>query len=199
MRNRIAMAAALLIVAALALYAADATRFTSARAKAATSVTIKGTSSLHEWQMQGTTISGVVETDPQTWSDEGQKAALAKVSIPIASIRSDHERMDRIMRDALKADTNPNIDYQTITAALLKRNADSFVVRTSGKLTIAGVTRDIPLDVTVQRTGDGRYVCSGEALIRMTDFGVKPPVAMLGTLKTGDQVTVAFHWVVERS
>jgi polyisoprenoid-binding protein YceI len=186
-------------MAALAMYAADVTRFTTGRSNAPTSVTIKGTSSLHEWQMQGATISGFLETDPLTWSDEGQKPALVKLSIPVDSIRSDHQRMDRIMREALKADKNPSIDYMMSTASLLRKNADSFVVRTGGKLTIAGVTRDVPLDVTVQKNGEGRYLCIGETPIRMTDFGIKPPVAMMGTLKTGDQVTVVFQWSIERT
>jgi hypothetical protein len=30
----------------------------------------------------------------------------------------------------------------------------------------------------------------------MSDFGMKPPTAMLGTVKTGDDVTVRFEWTL---
>jgi polyisoprenoid-binding protein YceI len=196
MKTRTAFSAAVLAAAALVLSGAEAIRFTPAAGKSETTVTIRGTSSLHEWQMQGTTISGVIETDPETWKNEGQKSAVVNVTIPVASVRSDHERMDRIMRDTLKTH---DITYAMTSASLLKTSGDSFVVRSGGKLSIAGVTRDVTVDITVQRSGDRRYILTGQTPIRMTDYGMKPPVAMMGTLKTGDQVTVAFRWVVERS
>ena len=193
-----AILTSLLLVTTFALRAGQPARFTAA--KTDNTVTIHGTSSLHEWEMKGTAIGGAIETDPELWKNTGDKPAAVTVSIPVASVRSEHDRMDRIMRDALKAATNPNIQFEMTTASLLKTtSADAFVVRSNGKLTIAGVTRDVTLDVTVQRTGDRRYVLSGEAPIRMTDYGIKPPVAMMGTLKTGDAVTVSFRWVVEQS
>jgi polyisoprenoid-binding protein YceI len=188
---------ALLLLTTFVLRAGEPARFTPAKAES--SVTIHGTSSLHEWEMKGTTIGGAIETDPELWKNAGDKPAVAKVAIPVASVRSEHDRMDRIMREALKASTNPNISFEMTTASLVKSAGDSFVVRGDGKLSIAGMTRDVVLDVTVQRTGDGRYVVTGQAPIRMTDYGIKPPVAMMGTLKTGNDVTVSFRWIVERS
>jgi polyisoprenoid-binding protein YceI len=196
MKTRSIVNAVLLIAFALVLRAADAIRFAPASGNSETSVTIHGTSSLHEWQMQGTTIAGIIETEPESWKSEGQKSAIAKVSIPVASVRSAHDRMDRIMREALKT---PEITYTMTSSSLLKTAGDSFVVRTAGKLSIAGVTRDVALDISVQRSGDRRYVLTGQLPIRMTDYGIQPPAAMMGTLKTGNDVTVAFRWVVERS
>ena len=196
MKIRSVVNAGLLIAFAIILRAGDAVSFAPASGKSETSVTIRGTSSLHEWQMQGTTIGGVIETEPESWKAEGQKSAIVKVSIPVASVRSEHERMDRIMREALKT---PEITYEMTSSSLLKTAGDSFVVRTAGKLSIAGVTREVVFDVTVQRSGERRYILTGQTPIRMTDYGIKPPVAMMGTLKTGNDVTVAFRWVVERS
>ena len=197
MKPRTAVTAALLLAAALVARATEPVRFTPAKSE--TTVTIKGTSSLHEWEMKGVSITGVIETDPELWKGDGPKPGVVKVSIPVASVRSEHDRMDRIMRESLKAEANPDIKFEMTTASLVKSSGDSFVVRSNGKLTIAGVTRDVTLDVTVQRGGDRRYILSGQTPIRMTDYGIKPPVAMMGTLKTGDLVTVAFRWVVERS
>lgn len=187
---------ALLLLTTFVLRAGEPARFTPAKAE--NSVTIHGTSSLHEWEMKGTTIGGAIETDPELWKAAGTKAAAVRVSIPVASVVSEHDRMDRIMRDALKASANPNISFEMTTASLLESSGDTFVVRSNGKLTIAGVTREVVLDVTVQRAGDRRYIVTGKAPIRMTDYGIKPPVAMMGTLKTGDAVTVSFRWTVER-
>lgn len=192
------IAAVLLLAAAFVLRAADTARFTPAQG-ATTSVAIKGTSSLHEWQMKGTTILGSIETDPDAWISSGEKPAAVRASIPVASIRSDHERMDRIMREALKADANPNITWVMTEASLVSRTGDGFIARATGKLTIAGTTRDVTFDVTVRRNADGTYHIAADVPMKMTDYGVSPPVAMMGTLKTGNDITVSFHWTVKRS
>lgn len=177
-------------------------RFGSAKASAvkleSAQILIKGTSSLHDWQVEGSTVNGSISTDPSTWLAAGNSPASISVSIPVSSIKSDHSRMDRIMRDALKSDKNPDITYQLSSAARTSGTGDSFVVHTNGKLTIAGATHDMVMDVTALRTSDRHYVLTGEVPIRMTDYGFKPPVAMLGTLKTGNDVKVSFRWVVER-
>jgi polyisoprenoid-binding protein YceI len=192
-RNAIVFALALLPIIAFA----ETARFTAAKAES--TITIHGTSTLHDWTMEGTAVKGNVDTDPDTWRTAGEKPAKVSVSIPVASIRSEHAKMDALMREALKAATSPDIRYDMATAALTKLTGDSFVVHTNGKLTIAGTTRDVAMDVTATRLGDGRYVLTGELPIRMADYGVKPPTAMLGTIKTGPDVKVVFRWVVGRA
>jgi polyisoprenoid-binding protein YceI len=194
MKTKTTIAAAVVWAAAVLLTANEPARFTPAKAD----ITIKGTSTLHEWEMKGATIAGAIETDPESWKGDGQKTAWVRVAIPVTSIRSEHERMDRLMRDALKATANPQIKYEMTYATLVSSAGDAFVVRAQGKLTIAGTTRDVTMDINVARDGE-RYVLTAETPIRMTDFGIKPPVAMMGTIKTGDQVTVSFRWTVNRS
>ena len=45
----------------------------------------------------------------------------------------------------------------------------------------------------------GASFLTGQLPIRMTDYGIKPPTAMMGTIKTGDDVKVTFRWVVEKA
>lgn len=184
--KKITLCTVLLAVAAAAL---GIERFTPATGSL---VRVEGTSTLHDWKMEGNTINGRVEvTDPAT------KAAAVSVSIPVTSIRSEHERMDRLMADALKAKSNPEIRYEMMSASLQGDEGATFTMKTVGKLTIAGVTREIVMDVTGTRASDGRYVLAGQAPIRMTEFGIQPPRAMMNTIRTGDDVKVTFRWVVE--
>ena len=41
-----------------------------------------------------------------------------------------------------------------------------------------------------------RSSCTGEVQLLMTDYGIKPPTAMLGMLKTDPKVTVTFETVL---
>ena len=65
-----------------------------------------------------------------------------------------------------------------------------------GALTIAGAEKSVNLDVTATRLSDGGIRADGELPLLMTDFGVKPPTAMLGTLRTSNKVTVKFSLLV---
>lgn len=181
-----------LLVLILATAAAFADRFTSVKGS---SVTIRGTSSLHEWTMKGTVIDGEIVAPPiDQW---GGSPAKVTVTIPVKSLKSEHARMDELMASALKADKNPTIRYE-LSAAMPKGDMTAFTVRAKGKLTIAGVTKEVDITVAGARNSSGQYVLTGEAPLKMTDFGIKPPTAMLGTIKTGDAVTVKFLWSVEK-
>ncbi len=183
----------ILFLVAVAAFAAAALadHYTTARS----SLTITGTSTLHDWKIESSTINGEVVAPPiSAWKDG---ITSVKVSIPVASIKADHDRMTRIMQEALKAKENPEIRYELTTASLQNATADTFNVKAHGKLTIAGVTRDVDLDIEGKRITPISYTLSGSTPIRMTDYGIKPPVTMMNTLKTGNDVNVAFHWVVE--
>ena len=47
-----------------------------------------------------------------------------------------------------------------------------------------------------RRLPDGQFRLTGSLPLLMTDFGIDPPKAMPGTLKTGDRVVVHFDVVV---
>lgn len=66
---------------------------------------------------------------------------------------------------------------------------DSITVK--GDLTIAGVTK--PAEITAGYTFSGNTLTiTGSHQLLMSNFGIKPPTAMMGSLKTGDEVTVEF-------
>jgi len=117
------------------------------------------------------------------------------MEIPVKSVKSEHAKMDKLMADALKAEKNPVIRY-AMTSAVLAKSGTPFTLDTKGKLTIAGVTREVTMRVTGTRDANGAYVLTGQAPVRMSDYGIKPPTAMLGTIKTGDDVKVTFRWAV---
>jgi len=175
---------AILTLTALAALAASAERFT---ATTGSLVRIEGTSTLHAWTMEGSTIQGQIDT---------ADAPNAVVTIPVTSIKSEHAKMDKLMAEALKAKQNPDIRFELTGAPPIKPGTESFTAKTQGKLTIAGVTRDVTLDVQGARNADGRYTLTGQAPIRMSTFGITPPTAMLNTIRTGDDVKVTFRWVV---
>jgi polyisoprenoid-binding protein YceI len=61
-----------------------------------------------------------------------------------------------------------------------------------GDLTMNGVTNVIMLSVIGKNLPGGDMRFSGSRGLKMTDYKMKPPTAMMGTVKVGDEVTVKF-------
>jgi polyisoprenoid-binding protein YceI len=146
---------------------------------------IDGTSNVHDWECDVQKLNGAVEMN------EGMISNVT-LSIPVKSIDSGKGGMNSNMYDALKADKHKNITFKLDSTQLKSGDADSeMVLAVSGKLTIAGKTQTITMDVNGQKSEDG-YTFSGEKKLNMTDYDVKPPTAMFGTISTGEEVTIIF-------
>lgn len=160
-------------------------------------VTVAGTSTLHDWTVESARIEGEVTVPEGFFAGDTAVQPTAAVSIPTRSLASGKKKMDDLMHEALRAEENASIQYRLVSAKPKSgAGSDRVVLDTRGRLTIAGKTREVPMEVEVLRQAGGRLLVKGAAAITMSDFGMKPPTAMLGTVKTGDDVTVRFEWTL---
>jgi hypothetical protein len=164
-------------------------------------VTIAGTSNIHEYTASTTAITvtrvrlaaGIA--GPNFWEQIVRPGALEafEISIPAASLSSPKEGLDKNMHKALKVTDHQNITFKL--QRLEARPGASGALRGVGLLQIAGVEREMAIDLTTTRKDDTLAV-HGEVHILMTDFGIAPPKAMLGMLKTDPKVTVTFDTIL---
>ncbi|MEZ5044810.1 MAG: YceI family protein [Saprospiraceae bacterium] len=153
-------------------------------------MTINGTSSLHDWESNVGTIlfKGSVHVQNQVL----QSIEGVKVTIPVESIKSSKGRiMDGKTHDALKKETFPNIEC-TISKVNITPADGKFKVKATGQLTIAGKTKPVELMLTANLDNHGLLTFTGSKAFKMTDYGIDPPKALLGTLKTGDDISINF-------
>jgi len=206
-------AAILTVYLAFVLHAGAQTRYNSQ--PAGTSVKIDGTSSMHDWEMEGTTVGGYIEFGPGVALDKAQAApgglqgdkipAKVRVSIPVAQIHSKAEHlpgtMDDLMRKTMKADDFRIIEF-TLTEMTFKgphAAGQPFEFDTKGELVIAGKTNKVSFPVTIEPLDEGKIKVVGAAPVKMTDYGVTPPAPNfgLGMMKCGDDVTIKFDWTLK--
>jgi polyisoprenoid-binding protein YceI len=159
---------------------------------------IDGTSNLHEWSCKATTLEAMVELDASAAArvSVAPPKALKRVEIkvPVKSLKCNHGGMDGNVYKALKADQSPEISYIMATfEATPNTGTDDFVLHATGTLTIAGKENKLDMDVKATRLPDGTVKATGVVPIKMTDYGIKPPTAIFGRLKTGDEVKVNFE------
>jgi polyisoprenoid-binding protein YceI len=116
----------------------------------------------------------------------------ASLSIPVSQIDCKNGTMNGHMRDALKADKNPAITWK-----LSSYRVDGTAVVIDGTLTIAG--RENPIELRgIGAATNGTITLKGTKVLKMTEFGVKPPSLMFGTMKVADPITVSFDLVLNQ-
>jgi polyisoprenoid-binding protein YceI len=162
---------------------------------------IDGTSNLHGWTCKATTLDAAVDLDAaiatQIATAPPKALKRVQVKVPIKSLKCGHDAMDNNLYKALKADETANISYILATFDAAPGEAkDTFTLHTVGTLSIAGTEKKIEMDVVATRLADGSVTAKGLVPIKMTDFGIKPPTAIFGRLKTGDEVKVNFELTV---
>lgn len=137
-------------------------------------IEVNGTSPMHNWKMNSSsgTFSGNVA---------GNVISDVKFTTATKSLKSEKGKiMDNKAYDALKADKNPNISFAVNTIQIGKSILN-------GKLTVAGVTKNVVVPVVVTKTG-AAYKITGESHLKMSDFGMQTPGFM--GIRTGDAVVV---------
>jgi len=164
----------------------------------ASELTVEGTSSLHAWHCKTDKINAYVDVDPGYTKDLTKVArpiAAVKVNIVVKTLTCGNAQMDRNMYNTLKAEENQLIKYTLSGYDILDGTASpaSFAAKTTGTLAIAGQTKKIDMKISAERLGDGKAVAQGEQTLLLTDFGIKPPSFMFGTLKVGNEIKVKFN------
>ena len=162
---------------------------------------IDGTSNLHGWSCRATALDASIDLDAavaaQIATAPPKALKRVQVKVPVKSLKCGHDAMDNNLYKALKADETADISYILATFEAAPGEAkDSFTLHTTGTLAVAGTEKKIETDVVATRLPDGSVTAKGLVPIKMTDFGIKPPTAIFGRLKTGDEVKVNFELTV---
>lgn len=115
----------------------------------------------------------------------------AEVSVSVAGLECGNATMNTHMRRALKGNAHPRITYRITSYEVTPAGEAEGTVKLNGTLAIAGTEKPVSIDATAT-TEPGRLRVRGSKQIRMTEFGVRPPSLMMGTMKVHDPVAVRF-------
>ncbi len=157
---------------------------------------VEGTSSVRGYTCRAARVDGVVATRPGSTSlaiaDLENTVKGADVSVSVAGLECGNAAMNGHLRRALRAETSPRVSYRITSYDVTPAGA----VKLSGTLSIAGTDRPVSIDATAVNEA-GKLRVTGSSRLRMTDFGVRPPTLMMGTMKVHDPVTVRFDVLLE--
>jgi polyisoprenoid-binding protein YceI len=184
-----------ILACAIALAATAAPR-ASERAAApltiiAARVSLEGTSNIHAYtastksvRLSAVDVEGVPGGDLLDYVLKPGALKGLDVVIPAASLSSPKDGLDKNMHKALKVEQHAEITFR-----LRSLMTDGGRYKAVGLLAIAGVEKQITLDLHVRRKG-ATLAITGTTSLLMTDYGIQPPKAMMGMLKTDPKVQI---------
>ena len=160
---------------------------------------LSGTSTLHKWSMSTKTFNSEANFDFKS-GDENQLIALKSLTftLEVTNLKSDEASLDKNAYKALNAEQHKDILYKLLSAKVSTKTQGKYLIKTSGSLSIAGVTKEITMDVYCVLNKDATITCTGSDKLKMTDYNIKPPSFMFGAMKTGDDITLDFTLVYKR-
>jgi RNA polymerase sigma factor (sigma-70 family) len=180
-------------------------------------VRIEGTANIINpiWYVESLIIGGYLELGPGFPLAAGQALepgpvpAKAEAFISVRSLKSVEkdgrpysDRMNEVMYEHLRSERYPQIRFDLLELVLKGATNISrglqYELEARGVLAIAGVTNEVTMPVLILPEANGRLRVSGGFSLNMTWFGIEPVdiTLMVGHVKTGDEVSIKFDWVV---
>jgi polyisoprenoid-binding protein YceI len=153
-------------------------------------IIITGTSNLHDWEetVEKFDVALVMKFE----KNEILGIDRVHFNCKAESIASDNSIMTNKTMDALKTDQYPEIEFIMASIGNLVSANGKFSGVLTGDLRLAGVTNRISIAFSGHYENN-RIKITAVKDINMNDFKIKPPTAMMGALKTGENVVLSFQ------
>lgn len=158
-------------------------------------IIVSGTSNLHDWTANAEKASGTFKIDVA--DGKIKTAPSINLIVEANSLKgSKGNVMDSKIKDALNAKKNPYITFRSTSGNVVNQSGVHNLT-SNGVLTVAGNQQNITVNAQGKILPNGDIEFTGSKKLKMTDYKVNPPKAMLGALTTGDDITLSFKIVLK--
>jgi len=106
-----------------------------------------------------------------------------------------HQRyMTGDLRKTLKAQEYPQLKINLLSIGNFSTTNKN--VKGTMAITLAGITRRMEIDYSVQTANDGNLHLNGSRQVLFSDFGLTPPHKLAGLIKVEEQINVQFQLIL---
>ena len=151
---------------------------------------VSGTSTVRGWTCTVTGSARVTagSSTPVRGLADGVQAAT--LTVPVDDFVCPDEEMREHLLEALRSDEFPEITFR-----LVRYDASGQGAATTGTLTILDAARGVSFPLSLTPSGSGVRI-AGELALDMTDYGVEPPVVMLGLMRVRPRIRIQFSGMI---
>lgn len=158
---------------------------------------IDGTSNIRDWDADVKTINATFRMADVDLSDPSAISAdhfeTLEFSIPVEDIESGSGRLTKNIHKYLKGDDHPNITFNMTDVESVSVDGDKVMITANGVVNAAGVDNKTTMQVEATLNGDGTITFTGAHEMKMTDFNIDPPTAMLGSIRARDEFDLVYN------
>ena len=151
---------------------------------------VSGTSTVRGWTCEVTGSARVTAGSGAAVRGLADGIQGATLTVPVGDFVCPDEEMTEHLLEALRADEFPEITFR-----LVRYEASGQGAATTGTLTILDATRGVSFPLSLTPSGSGVRI-AGEVALDMTDYGVEPPVVMLGLMRVRPQIRIRFSGII---
>lgn len=160
-------------------------------------VEIVGTSNIHDWTASVGKLSGTSDFYVENSTITGIKSAVVDVDANSLA-GSKGSIMDKKIKECFDSESYPHIRFVLAKINGVQASGNVSTINLVGNITIKTTTVPVEFMVKATALANGDIEVRTSKRIKMSDFNLKPPKALLGTLKTANDVTVNIYFLLRK-
>ncbi len=150
-------------------------------------VLIQGSSNINRFEFiheAPRLVSNNQQSDRFNWQQE--------VIVPVKEFTGSNQHMRKDFLELLKASEYPviQIDIEPKTEKKLSENVEKRDINAT--ITLAGQKHEYVVPCKISECESSEIMIKGSLKVNLTDFNIKPPKKVLGTIKVNDEVFITF-------
>lgn len=167
------------------------------------SMTINGSSTLHDWEVEAGNFTVLFQI-PGDWftSDEawaGEDVRELAVTVPVEQLDGGKNKMNRDLREALRYEEYPDIRFIWDELTFTGATDTGRMAKVNGRVIIAGEERATQFSANLGINEWSQIVAAGSVELNMRDFNIDPPKALFGVIRTDEVVNLKFELFLGKS
>ena len=104
--------------------------------------------------------------------------------------------MNNIMQKALKAKEYPYIYLRIKTFNRVEKIKNYYKIWATGSLNVAETNKQINFNLIAQENNKSQLILMGDFPLKMTEYGITPPVIFNGNIRTDDEIRLRFKFIL---
>jgi len=161
---------------------------TSPKTSCESLIEIHGSSNVNQFQL----INHNPKIIRHSQEDKGGRKPYQRIEIPVNEFKATNDRMRTDFLEMINASKYPFIIMAIEPRSLADCRKNKGLADFKTKITIAGVTQSYVVPCGVDTCESSGYVLKGNLEVKLSDFGIDPPVKFFGLVKVNNEVLINY-------